>query len=205
MMPYSPRTAISSAIPANTPSSVTTNRRGASDSETMSDIVRICETACVGSTDCTAVRIALVSPAPAGALNGNISFDAMHNPVSVNLGFFNVCDPNDIAEYAENCQIDNFTGTCPNPPNPYCPQGTNELIGTGFDIWNPGENGIAAGATSWLTSQAPVKGGETITIRFAMWDTGDQNFDSTTLIDNFQWIADGSSVTVVTTPIMQPQ
>jgi hypothetical protein len=144
--------------------------------------------------------IALVDPPPAGSIHGDISFDSTHHPVSVNLAFFNVCDPGDIVEFAENC-----FGTCPSPPNPYCPLGTSQLIGTGFDIWNIGEGGIAAGATSWLTSQAPVKGGEEFTILFAMWDATDQAFDSTTLIDNFQWIADGSDVTVVTTPIMQPQ
>ena len=37
--------------------------------------------------------IALVSPAPMGSINGNISFDSKNNPVSVNLGFFDVCDP----------------------------------------------------------------------------------------------------------------
>ena len=37
--------------------------------------------------------ITLVNPPPMGALNGNISFDSNHNPVSVNLGYFEVCDP----------------------------------------------------------------------------------------------------------------
>ena len=51
-----------------------------------------------------------------------------------------------------------------------------------------------------------MKGGDEITIRFAMWDTGDTAFDSTTLIDNFQWIATpGTTVAVSTTPIPQPQ
>jgi hypothetical protein len=155
--------------------------------------------------------IALVQPAPSGSLSGDISFDSTHHPVSVNLAFFNVCDPKDISEFGENCQIDNFGGTCPNPPNPYCPSGTSELIGTGFDLWNQGvpigggKHAIAAGATSWLTSQAPVKGGEEFNILFAMWDATDQAYDSTTLIDNFKWIADGSSVVVVTTPIPMPQ
>ena len=160
--------------------------------------------------------VALVSPPPMGALVpsgstfGDISFDSQHHPVSVNLGFFDVCDPHDKVEYANDCQGNNgcFGGpcpACPSPPNPYCPSGTNELLGTGFDSWNPGIGGISAGATSWLTSQAPVKGGQELTIRFAMWDSGDQDFDSTTLIDNFQWIANGSDVTVVTNPIPMPQ
>jgi hypothetical protein len=147
--------------------------------------------------------IALVSPAPMGSINGNISFDAMHNPVSVNLGFFDVCDPSQIDNYASDCQAQG--GNCPNPPSPYCPSGTAQLKGTGFDVWDSVTNGTA-GATSWLKSQAPVKGGSLVTIRFAMWDTGDDAFDSTTLIDDFQWIATpGTDVTVGTAPINQPK
>jgi hypothetical protein len=139
--------------------------------------------------------IALVTPPPMGSVNGNISFDSMHNAVSVNLGFFDVCDPTDIGSFASNC----FSGTCPSPPNPYCPSGTADLAGTGFDVWD------SAGATSWLKSQAPIKGGDELTIRFAMWDTGDSAWDSTTLIDNFQWIANGGTVTVGTDPIHMPK
>jgi len=112
--------------------------------------------------------IALVNPPPPGAINGNISFDAGSNPVSVNIAFFDVCAG--------------------------CALGTGELAGTGFDVWND------AGATSWLETTAPVTGGEEFTIRFAIWDTGDSAYDSTVVIDNFQWIADGGSVSVGTQP-----
>jgi hypothetical protein len=142
--------------------------------------------------------IALVSPPPMGSINGNISFDSMHNPVSVNLGFFDVCDPSQKQYYSGD------TGAA-NPPNPYCPSGTAQLKGTGFDVWDSADDNGTAGATSWLKSQAPVKGGSLVTIRFAMWDTGDTAFDSTTLIDDFQWIATpGTTVTVGTTPIPNP-
>ncbi|MEM9455412.1 MAG: choice-of-anchor L domain-containing protein [Myxococcota bacterium] len=113
--------------------------------------------------------IALVSPPPPGAINGNISFDAMTNPVSVNIAFFEVCQG--------------------------CPLGTAELQDTGFDQHNN------AGATSWLTTTAPVEPDQQeVTIRFAIWDTGDPNFDSTSIIDNFQWIANGGTVMVGTNP-----
>jgi len=112
--------------------------------------------------------IALVNPPPPGAINGNVSFDSMTNPVSVNIAFFEVCSG--------------------------CSLGTAELLGTGFDVWND------AGATSWLATTAPVDPGELVTIRFAIWDTGDSLYDSTALIDNFRWIADGGTVTVGTTP-----
>jgi hypothetical protein len=73
-----------------------------------------------------------------------------------------------------------------------CPLGTGELQGTGF--------GNAEGGTSWLQTTAPVTGGEEISLRFATWDTGDEAFDSTTLIDNFEWIASGGTVIIGTTP-----
>jgi hypothetical protein len=110
--------------------------------------------------------IALVDPAPMGAINGNISFDSQNNPVSVNIAFFDVCAG--------------------------CALGIAELQGTGFDTWDD------AGATSWLTTTAPIKGGEEFSIRFAIWDTGDQAWDSTVLIDNFQWVADAGTVSVGT-------
>jgi len=49
-----------------------------------------------------------------------------------------------------------------------------------------------AGATRWLTTTAPVVPGETITLRFVIWDTSDMQLDSLVLIDNFRWHAEGS-------------
>jgi hypothetical protein len=141
--------------------------------------------------------IALVSPAPAGSINGNISFDGVHNPVSVNLAFFDVCDPAGAGAFATNCGAP-FNPSCPALPNPYCPSGAVELDGTGFDLWGD------AGATRWLATQAPVKGGAEISIRFAIWDTADQALDSTVLLDGFTWIAAGG-VTVGTDPIGSPK
>jgi hypothetical protein len=112
--------------------------------------------------------IALVSPPPAQSQNGNISFDSMSNPVSVNIAFFDVCQG--------------------------CPLGAAQLAGTGFDLWGD------AGGTGWLTTQTPVKGGDTFSIRFAIWDTGDQALDSTTLIDDFRWLATSGTVETVTLP-----
>ena len=107
-----------------------------------------------------------MTPAPAGAINGNISFDSQTNPVSVNIALFEVCEG--------------------------CALGTDELIGTGFDTLGGGVGD--SGATGWLVSTAPID-------RFAIWDTTDANFDSTVIIDNFQWIADGGSVSVGTVPV----
>jgi hypothetical protein len=141
--------------------------------------------------------IALVNPAPAGSINGNISFDSGNNPVSVNVAFFDVCDPSGKLNYASLC----FSG-CPPTPNPYCPAGAGELSGTGFDSWAPAGD---AGGTTWLQTQAPITGGDEFTIRFAIWDTGDSALDSTAVIDGFQWIANGGTVAVGTDPVEDPK
>jgi hypothetical protein len=75
-----------------------------------------------------------------------------------------------------------------------CPLGTAELAGTGFEV--------SAGGTSWLQTTAPVEAGQTFSVRFAIWDTGDQSWDSTVLVDAFEWIAN-AGVEVGTTPVPQ--
>jgi len=131
--------------------------------------------------------VALVSPPPPGSISGNVAFDAQKNPVSVNLGFLDVCDPITVAEFAANCG-----SGCPTTPSPYCSSGAAALAGTGFDTWGD------AGATRWLTTRAPVVGGAEITVRFALWDTSDQSLDSTVLLDHFTWIPAGAPVAVAT-------
>ena len=152
--------------------------------------------------------IALVTPPPTGAYvptgstGGNISFDSNNHPVSVNMGFFDVCDPTTSTRFASHCKA--TTGaTCPATPSPYCPLGTGELAGTGFDVWQTKVG--PDGATRWLQTQAPATPGSTITIRFAIWDAGNQEFDSTVLIDNFQWIATGGTIAVGTAPVPTPK
>src|SRR5207244_3049543 len=88
-----------------------------------------------------------------------ISFDANNNPVSVNNAFFQVCQG--------------------------CSAGTTELVGTGMG----GNNGALndGGGTLWLTTTSPIQPGEDMTIEFMVWDTGDHQYDSAVLLDNFQW------------------
>ena len=72
-----------------------------------------------------------------------------------------------------------------------CPGGTAELAGTGFDfpgVYCGSKTTSGGGATGWLASQAPVTPGETITLELMIWDTGDPQFDSSVLLDHFQWI-----------------
>jgi hypothetical protein len=112
--------------------------------------------------------VAVVSPAPPGSQQGNVSFDSQGNPVSVNNGFLEVC-------------VSQFAGGKSFP----CARGPAELQNTGFD--EPFESGPHA-ATGWLTTETPVTAGTDITIRFAVWDAGDHVLDSSVLLDNFSWI-----------------
>ena len=85
-----------------------------------------------------------------------------------------------------------------------CAAGPSELGGTGFS--DTGEtqcngsnvNATLGGATGWLTTQAPITGGETFTLDFMIWDAGDGYLDSSVLIDHFQWIG-GTKVQTGTT------
>ena len=46
---------------------------------------------------------------------------------------------------------------------------------------------MLGGGTGWLVTAGNVTGGETITLRIALWDTSDGMFDSIVLLDNFKW------------------
>jgi hypothetical protein len=76
--------------------------------------------------------------------------------------------------------------------------GTFELTGTGFDLANPlaqqdsepgycGASNFLGGGTGWFTVRGNVEPGETIELRFVIWDTGDHLYDSVALIDAFEW------------------
>jgi len=103
--------------------------------------------------------------------NKNISFDAQHNPVSVNNGFLEACSPGTHGGKKFQCSL-----------------GTSELEGTGFDD---------SAATGWLQTTASILPGEEFKIRFAVWDMGDEVLDSTVLIDNFRFdVNEGENQTV---------
>jgi hypothetical protein len=123
----------------------------------------------------------------------NISFDAQKNPVSVNNGFFDRCTPG------------TMTGCSGEPPvikTSICPGGEAELAGTGFetrDRYCGSMPSTGGGATGWLTSTAPVLPNEEITLEFMIWDTGDDNYDSSVLLDNLRWEV-GATQTVTSRP-----
>jgi hypothetical protein len=111
------------------------------------------------------------------AFTGNISFDSLNHPMSINVGFFDVC----------------FTDNAHNPPNVCTINPVAPLAGTGFDPQNGGQESIGAGATTVLTTTAPVVPGETITLRFVIFDEGDDILDSNVVIDGFEWSLQPSS------------
>ncbi len=119
--------------------------------------------------------VALVeSQHPTNPQNKNISFDRKGNSVSVNNGFLEVCEPGFHGGKQFSCLL-----------------GTEPLMGTGFE---------GHGATGWLQTQAPIIPGEEITIRFAIWDMGDESLDSTVLLDNVQWDVDEGETGTVRLP-----
>jgi hypothetical protein len=107
-----------------------------------------------------------------GALNPfadkNISFDANGDPVSVNVGFFGI--PGSPTSQHPLLAATGHDGECRDPKAP-----------------NPMQ--VCGGATDWLQTSAPVNRGEEIKLRFLIWDTGDRQWDSTVLLDNFRWSA----------------
>jgi len=81
--------------------------------------------------------------------------------------------------------------------------GNDQLVGTGFDPLNPapkfandpgycGANNQVGGGTGWLKMSGNVKPGETMELRFVIWDTGDEWYDSLVLLDDFQWSVQAS-------------
>jgi hypothetical protein len=146
---------------------------------------------------CTTFNDAFIAYLSSKAFNNgmpdNISFDLKKNPVSVNNGFFDRCSP-------KNATV-GCAGT--SPSTNACAGGSADLAGTGFLIANAmdcGQNDSGGGATGWLTTSAPVKPGETITIDFMIWDTGDSVYDSSVLIDKFNWLATDTTTGTVRPP-----
>jgi hypothetical protein len=122
-------------------------------------------------------------------------------PVGVNLvgaapGLFTACQPD--VDQPIGCGLSAVDGTYNGCVS------TDELVGTGFDLLGvpppqfgdePGgcEAGDqVGGGTGWLTMSGNVTPGETATLRFVIWDTGDEYYDSVVLLDAWEWSVDAS-------------
>jgi hypothetical protein len=100
---------------------------------------------------------------------GNISFDEMGNPISLNAGFLDYKDA----------------------PNPYdCPGVCQapELQGTAMQTH---------AGTKWLTTTAGVMPGEDFTLVWAIFDLSDEVLDSVVILDAFSWNCEGGPPTTI--------
>ena len=96
---------------------------------------------------------------------GNVSFDEMGNPISLNAGFLDYKD-------------------APNPFDCPAPCQAPELQGTSMQ----GHAG-----TRWLTTTAGVTPGEQIELVLGVFDLSDSALDTVILLDNFQWACEGGA------------
>jgi hypothetical protein len=96
---------------------------------------------------------------------GNISFDDMGHPISLNAGFLDYKD-------------------APNPFDCPAPCAAPELQGTAME----GHAG-----TRWLTTTAGVTPGEQIELVLGVFDLSDSILDTVILLDNFHWACEGGA------------
>lgn len=125
----------------------------------------------------------LTSTASGIPADKNISFDSLTNPLSVNNGFYDICQ-------IKGCYS--------------CPLGTPaaQLGGTGMQLTDSGAIGCVSaspggqtgGGTTWLTTTAPIVPGETMILELMVFDVSDNILDSLTLLDNFEWSVNASGV-----------
>jgi hypothetical protein len=110
--------------------------------------------------------------------------DSKPYPLGVNLAFGNTGLFTQCIASSTGCSsgVVGLTNTC---------QSTSDLVGTGMGLAENicGADNLVGGATGWLAVRGNVVPGETITLRFALWDTSDGASDSLVLLDNFRWSA----------------
>ncbi len=134
--------------------------------------------------------VTLLTPRVSSLKNDNIVFDSEGNLVSVNSGLLQVCEAGTHNGKAFSCE-----------------EGVASLEGSGFEkeyeCGQTLEFPVPAdrAATGWLQTKAPIESGSVITLRFAIWDSGDPFLDSTVLIDGFEWEVE--EATVGTTPVLR--
>lgn len=105
--------------------------------------------------------VVVMDPPPADAISGNVVFDASGGAINANSPLLQAC-----------------TGGTYGGVTYACGLGTAFLAGTGFE---------GKGATGWLRTTTPVEPGSTVTLLFAIWDSGDGTFDSTVLLDSLRF------------------
>ncbi len=127
--------------------------------------------------------------APANPVDKNLATYIAPNsaayPLGVNLAYGNTGLFTQCVNGATGCASGN-------PSTIYTCTSTSGLTGTGMDIAAPADScgvsgGMVGGGTDWLMLRGNVIPGEIITLRLALWDSGDSSYDSLVILDNFQW------------------
>ncbi len=103
-------------------------------------------------------------------------------PIAINIAsgtsVFSVCDSASKSQQCQGQQVSTIS----------CGLGATQLDGTGFEKPTT-DNCLVGGGTYWLTTAGNVIPGDVVQLRIAIWDVSDSIFDSTALIDGFQWLA----------------
>lgn len=106
-------------------------------------------------------------------------------PIGVNIangtGVFAVCEPKSSAPTG--CFSSDVSTLS-------CSKGPAELAGTGLESPMPGVDCTTGGGTGWLETAGNVIPGEIVELRIALWDAGDDIYDSIALFDAFRWSAE---------------
>ncbi|HEY1690555.1 MAG TPA: choice-of-anchor L domain-containing protein [Polyangiaceae bacterium] len=151
---------------------------------------------------CSNYNDAFVAYLTSKGLTDNVSFDAQHNPVSVNNDYFDHCT----AGVPLGCNRTDGNSADAPVATSQCASGASELAGTGYagtkqSLCGQGPDATLGGATGWLTTQASIEPGEQFTLEFMIWDAGDGILDSSVLIDHFVWIGGSASSPPSTQPV----
>jgi hypothetical protein len=115
-------------------------------------------------------RFLVVMGDAAGTVKNNIAFDSAMNAISVNNGFFTICQ--------------NFGF---NPNTQKCMQPVSMIANTGYEQLDMNGTMPVGGSTGWLTTTAPVTPNAPVRLRFMIFDEGDHKLDSAVLLDKFEW------------------
>ncbi len=137
----------------------------------------------------------------AGKMEGNVAYDDSGTPLRINNQFMSWWDCNDFngngiighdgsnAPVATTRTINSVYCDC---ANSYYPTGGIQVFDYSHDwpsegaCWGGYQN---SGGTGWLRNAVPVESGETIHVRFSIFDRADGIFDTFVLLDNWQWLA----------------
>ena len=131
----------------------------------------------------------------------NISFDPNDEPVTVNMGFFELPQDWSTSLLHTPFGVEDAEGACssedeilPDEDGEMCvlPDYCATTLGSGLQY--------AGSGSGWLTTSAPISPGEIFQLTFSIHDEADAVLDSTVLIDDFRWLSYEPAVTTLKEP-----